>query len=186
VDVAALEADWFYITTLAGNLDLLERLLKYATAKKIKVAFDPGAAELAKSARLKALLPMVTVLKSNASELMQVFGGDTLRQSVVAAAAVCPVVVGTKSVSGFLAAAGGQLYHGGVYDSQTKVVDRNGAGDAFGSGLVSVLAKGGSMEEALTLASANASSAVEVIGAKPGLLRAGVKLHSMEFEVTKL
>ena len=63
-------------------------------------------------------------------------------------------------------------------------MDRNGAGDAFGSGLVSVLARGGEMEEALTLGSANASRVVATLGAKPGILRADVKLHRMKMEIT--
>ena len=172
VDVAALEADWFYITSLAGNFDLLGKLLKHASLNGIKVAIDPGANELAHPDQLRALLPLVTVLKSNAGELKQVFGGDTLRHSVTAAAKVCPIVVGTNSVSGFMAAADGKLYKGGIYDEQTKVVDRNGAGDAFGSGFVSVLARGGSIEAALSQGSANADGVIAVLGAKPGILSA--------------
>jgi sugar/nucleoside kinase (ribokinase family) len=186
VDVARLDADWFYITSLAGNFDLLSKLLKHASLKGIKVAIDPGAAELAEPVRLRELLTMVTVLKSNAGELKQLFGGDTLRHSVAAGAKVCPVVVGTNSVSGFIAAAYGHLYKGGVYDPKAKVVDRNGAGDAFGSGLVSALARGDSVEDALTLASANATAVVATLGAKPGILRAGVALKPMKLEITDL
>jgi sugar/nucleoside kinase (ribokinase family) len=186
VDVAHLDADWFYITSLAGNFDLLSKLLKHASYKGIKVAIDPGAAELAEPDRLRKLLPMVTVLKSNAGELKQVFGGDTLRRSVTAAAKVCPVVVGTNSVSGFMAASNGRIYKGGVYDPEAKVVDRNGAGDAFGSALVSVLARGGDLEEALILGSANANAVVATLGAKPGILRAGATLKPMKLEIAGL
>ena len=54
---------------------------------------------------------------------------------------------------------------------KTEVVDRTGAGDAFGSGFVSALAKGAGVEQAIRAGSANATSVVEYVGAKKGILR---------------
>jgi ribokinase len=170
IPIRRLEADWFYITTLAGNFDLLEKLLKHANNHGIQVALDPGNSELAQIKKLRGLLPLVSVLKANAEELRTLFGGDNLRDTVVRASDACPYVVGTNGASGSYAAAAGKLYQAGTYQ-KVKVVDRTGAGDAFGSGFVAALAKGLVIEDALTLGSANATSVVTQFGAKTGILK---------------
>lgn len=184
IAIRTLEADWFYITSLAGNLDLLGKLLKHANNHGIQVAIDPGNAELAQTKKLRALLPLITVLKANAEELRTLFGGDTLRDTVVRAADACPYVVGTNGPAGSYAAAAGKLYQAGAYQ-KVKAVDRLGAGDAFGSGFVAALAKGLVIEDALTLASANATSVVAQIGAKTGILKTG-RVKRMKLKITNL
>ena len=184
VAIRNLEADWFYITSLAGNLDLLGKLLKHANNHGINVAIDPGNAELAQTKKLRALLPLVTVLKANAEELAVLFGGDNLRDTVVRAADNCPYVVGTNGAAGSYAAAAGRLYQAGQYQ-KVKVVDRTGAGDAFGSGFVAALAKGLAIEDALSLASANATSVVAQMGAKTGILKTK-RVKRMKLKVTEV
>jgi ribokinase len=184
VAIRTLEADWFYISSLAGNIDLLSKLLKHANNHQIKVAVDPGAAELAQAKKMRALLPLITVLKANAEELRQVFGGADLRDTVVRADGICPYVVGTNGPAGSYAAHEGKLYQAGSYQN-VKVVDRTGAGDAFGSGFIAALAKGLSIEDALTLGSANATSVVAQMGAKAGILKTP-RLKRMKIKVSNL
>ncbi|HEY2004009.1 MAG TPA: carbohydrate kinase family protein [Candidatus Saccharimonadia bacterium] len=184
IAIRTLEADWFYITSLAGNLDLLGRLLKHANNRGIQVALDPGNGELAQAKKLRALLPLVTVLKANAEELATLFGGDNLKDTVLRAADTCPYVVGTNGASGSYASADGKLYQAGQYQ-KVKVVDRTGAGDAFGSGFVAALSKGLPIEDALSLASANASSVVAQMGAKTGILKTG-RIKRMKLKVTEV
>ncbi len=179
-----LEADWFYITSLAGNMDLLSKLLKHANTRGIQVAIDPGNAEIAQIKKLRALLPLVTVLKCNAGELGSIFGGNDLKDTVMRAADTCPYVVGTNGAAGSYASVSGQLFQAGQYQ-KVKVIDRTGAGDAFGSGFIAALAKGLAAEDAISLASANATSVVSVIGAKPGILRTG-RVKRMKLKITKL
>jgi sugar/nucleoside kinase (ribokinase family) len=126
----------------------------------------------------------VTVIKANAQELRTLFGGETLRDTVVRAADVCPYVVGTNGPLGAYASAGGKLYQAGQYQ-KVKPVDRLGAGDAFGSGFVAALAKGLAIEDALTLASANATSVVAQIGAKTGILKTQ-RVKRMKLKVSSL
>lgn len=184
IAIRTLEADWFYITSLAGNMKLLEKLLKHANQHGIQVALDPGNGELAQAKKLRGLLPLVTVLKANAEELGQLFGGDSLHDTMMRAADTCPYVVGTDGPAGCHAVVGGKLYQAGTYQ-KVKVVDRTGAGDAFGSGLVAALAKGLAIEDALTLGSANATSVVTKYGAKPGILKTS-RLKRMKIKVTEL
>ena len=169
IPIRNLEADWFYLSTLNGNFDLLEKLLKHANAHGIQVAIDPGHGELSQPKKFRALLPLISVLKANADELRLIFGGDTLKETVLAANGACPYVVGTNGAAGAYAVFRGSLYQVGQFQ-KVKVVDRTGAGDAFGSGFVAALAKGLAIEDALTLASANATSVVTKIGSKPGIL----------------
>jgi ribokinase len=60
-----------------------------------------------------------------------------------------------------------------------KVIDRTGAGDAFGSGFLSYWAQGKSLKDSIVFASANSTSVVTKIGAKVGILYKGAKLHAM-------
>ena len=83
-----------------------------------------------------------------------------------------------KAISGILAVTYGQsgaiisdgrfLYKTGIFKNK-KVIDRTGAGDAFGSGFVARLIKG-DIKEAIRLGLANAASVVEKIGANKGAL----------------
>lgn len=184
IPIRTLEADWFYITSLAGNFDLLGKLLKHAINHGIQVALDPGEGELAQLKKLKPLLPLVTVLKANAEELAKIFGGDNLRDTVVRAEGTCPYVVGTNGPNGSYAATAGKLYQAGVYQ-KVKAVERTGAGDAFGAGLVSALAKGLPIEDAISLGSANATSVIAQHGAKAGILKTS-RIKRMKVKVTTL
>ncbi|MBW4062011.1 carbohydrate kinase family protein [Candidatus Saccharibacteria bacterium] len=184
VAIRTLEADWFYISSLAGNLDLLSKLLKHANQHGIRVALDPGAAELAQLKKLRGLLPLVTVLKANAEELAVIFGGQTLRETVSHAAGTCEYIVGTNGPAGSYAAFDGHLYEAGAYQ-KVRAIDRTGAGDAFGSGFIASLARGGTMADALSFGSANATGVVAQIGAKTGILRSS-RIKRMKIKVTEL
>ena len=176
------EGEWLYMSSLAGNLSLLAGILKYAKQKKITVAFNPGGRDLAKAKELRKLLSSVTVLILNQDELVDLFGGSS-EQALHAASTLCPYVVMTDGPKGSWLVHASQLYHAGMY-KDVKVKDRTGAGDAFGSGLVAALAQSKSVEEALTLAAANATSVVSQIGAKVGILHAGAKLKTLKIRIT--
>jgi len=183
--IRTMAADWLYITSLAGNFDLLGKLLKQANAKNIEVALDPGNAELADPKRLKQLLPFVRVLKANKEELGGLFGHEDPKDILRSAAKFVQLAIMTDGGKGCYATDGASLYHAGQYQ-KVKVVDRLGSGDAFGSGFVAALAQGQSIEQAITLGSANSTAVVSKIGAKTGILRAGGRLRKMVIEVTEL
>ncbi len=95
------------------------------------------------------------------------------------------LVVMTDGPKGVLVSNGEKIYRAGIF-KEKKIVDRTGAGDAFGSGFVAGLhhvsssmyhvSKGvreftdTDIMRAIRLGSANATSVVEVIGAQPGIL----------------
>ena len=176
--------DWFYISSVAGNFDLLNKVLKHANTHGIQVAINPGSGELANPKKLRSLLPLVNVLVANAEEMASIYPAETPSGVLRHAASVCPYVVLTDGARGSLATDGVKVYASGQYQ-KVKVIDRTGAGDAFGSGFVAGLASGLAMEDALTLASANSTSVVQHVGAKPGILKTR-RLKRMKVKITSL
>ena len=182
--VRTFAADWFYISSLAGNLDFLSKLLKHANTHGIKVALNPGAAELSQAKKLKRLLPLVNVLIANREEYQKLFMTGEPKLALRQAAQYVDVAILTDGAKGSYATDGEKLFAAGQYQ-KVKVVDRTGSGDAFGSGFVAALAKGLAVEDAITLGSANSTSVVTKIGAKPGILKTH-KLKRMKIKVTNL
>lgn len=182
-NLAGLKADWLYITSLAGNLKLLERVCKIAIKNKIKIAIDPGSRELARAAKLKKLLPSITLVKGNREEMQKLFPGNKSEDIIKAACRQVQFAIVSDGAQGSWASDGTKIYRAGMY-KDVKVVDRTGAGDAFGSGFVATVARGASIEAALTFASANSTSVVQYVGAKDGILRGGTKLKSMKISVS--
>ncbi|HEX7259569.1 MAG TPA: carbohydrate kinase family protein, partial [Candidatus Saccharimonadia bacterium] len=165
----ALDAHWMYISSLAGNMELLKKLLKWAHRQAIRVAFNPGSGELAQPRKLRTFLNAVDILIANRDEMELLFGGETAVQTMLNAMPYCPYVVLTDGPNGSYASDGSAIYYAGQYQ-KVKVVDRLGAGDAFCSGFTAGIARGWAIEEALTLASANSTSVVASIGAKSGIM----------------
>ena len=179
-----LQAEWFYITSLGGNLNLLSRLLAHANQHNIQVALNPGHDELNQTRKLKRLLPLVTVLFGNKEELSSLFGGKTPREIFSHSHGVCPYIVLTDGPDGSFVSDNQHFYEAGQYQ-KVRVVDRTGAGDAFASGFTSQIIQGHSIEDALTFGSANATSVVMSIGAKSGILR-HPRLRRLKVKVSSL
>jgi sugar/nucleoside kinase (ribokinase family) len=175
---ATIEGDWLYLSSLAGNLDLLKRLLQHAHRNGIKVALNPGKSELAQPGKLRKLLAGVDVLLANREEMQRLFGGERPVDTVLNGMTYCPYIVLTDGPHGSYASDGQAIYFAGQY-KKVKVIDRSGAGDAFCSGFVAAMAQGWPIEDALTLGSANSTAVVQAVGAKAGILR-GTKLKRMK------
>lgn len=174
-----LQSDWMYISSLAGNMGMLKDLLQHAHRNDIRVALNPGAGELENAKKLRGYLQAVDVLIANREELGRLFGGESPVDTMLNAMPYCPYIVLTDGPAGSYASDGQTIYFAGQY-SRVKVIDRTGAGDAFCSGFVAAIAKGWHIEDALTLASANSTSVVQAIGAKPGILRGSARIKRMK------
>lgn len=180
-DLSKAHGDWFYISSLAGNMDLLEKIVNHASERHIKVALNPGKHELDQPERLKALLPKLEILSANKEETQLLFEGEHSWDLVRNAIDTVPFVVVTDGPNGVVAASREQnkIVSGGMYED-VPVIDRTGAGDAFASGFTAKIAMNASLEDAVVYGSANSTSVVGVIGAKDGILREGVELHMMD------
>lgn len=181
-DLEEADADWLYVSSLAGNLDILDKLFAQAKKNDMKVFFNPGKGELAHPQKLKGLLEDVDVLAVNREEAAKIVEGTESEELVRHLLNYVSVAIVSDGPRGVVASDGKVIVTAGMYED-VKVVDRTGAGDAFGSGFLSKWADGKSLEEAIVFASANSTSVVNTIGAKAGILHKGAKLHDMPLEV---
>lgn len=175
IPLEKLEAKWFYVDSLGGHYDLLEALINHASQNQIKIAFNPGGKELAHGLdKLSPLLKNIDIYITNREEGAELVGTkpedqketlDKLQQVVKG------IVVLTDGHQGVKVRDGSKEYSAGVPDS--PVVERTGAGDAFGSGFVSEYMRSGDISKAIQFATANASSVVTAYGAKAGILKKG-------------
>ncbi|MEX0932132.1 MAG: carbohydrate kinase family protein [Candidatus Saccharimonadales bacterium] len=184
-DLNSFDTNWLYITSLGGNMALLEAAIEWAIEKDIKVAIDPGSDELKHPEELREMLSGVTLVKGNIEEMGKLFGGKKPKDILKEAAEYTDYAIVTDGPNGSWATDSKKVYKAGMYEA-VKVADRTGAGDAFGSGFVAVLASGGDIEKALTFGSANSTSVVQYVGAKKGILGANAELKEMEIEVSNL
>jgi len=177
-DLDDAKADWLYITSMAGNLDIVDKIFTQAKDLGTKVFYNPGKDELKEPRKLKALLDDVNVLSVNKEEAQMIVDGETLEELTRKLLNYVPVAIVSDGPDGVMASDGKTIVRAGMYED-VKVVDRTGAGDAFGSGFLSQWAAGKSLKDSIVFASANSTSVVTKIGAKAGILHKGAKLHAM-------
>ncbi|MBM3205791.1 carbohydrate kinase family protein [Candidatus Shapirobacteria bacterium] len=161
LDFKRLNSFWFYIASLEGNLDLLEKLINHAQKNHIKIALNPGKREISSPKNLLDLCQKVDVLLLNLEEAKLLGDLSVLKKTMV---------VTTKGEKGVVVNVPGK---GEIKMEafKVKMVDQTGAGDAFGSGFIAGLVKEFPLEKALQLGVANGASVVEKIGAKQGLIQ---------------
>ncbi len=173
-----VEANWIYLSSLAGNIELLDKVLRQAKEKGMKVFLNPGKGELGKMKELKSLLEDVDILSVNKEEAMQIVEGHSLEELTRRLLNYVPMAIVSDGPNGVVASDKNTIVRAGMYED-VKVVDRTGAGDAFGSGFLAYFAQGKSLKDSIVFASANSTSVVTKIGAKDGILHKGAVLHAM-------
>jgi ribokinase len=177
-DLKDTDADWLYVSTMAGSMEALDKIFAQAKKLGIKIMFNPGKRELAHPAKLKSLLEDVEILSVNKEEMQQIVEGSDLEELARHAMHYVPVAIVSDGPNGVLATDGKTIVRAGMYED-VKVIDRTGAGDAFGSGFLSQWVVGKSLKDSIVFASANSTSVVTKIGAKTGILHKNAKLHDM-------
>lgn len=176
--IKGIEADWLYVSTLNGEFDILHALFDEARRRNIKIMFNPGKGELTHPNKLKALLDDVEILCLNKNEASMLVEGSTLEELVRHLHHYVPVAIVSDGPNGVIASDKKTIVRAGMYQD-VRVLDRTGAGDAFGSGFLSQWVQGKKMTECIVFASANSTSVVSHIGAKTGILIKGTMLHHM-------
>ncbi|MDB5187153.1 MAG: PfkB family kinase, nonfunctional [Candidatus Saccharibacteria bacterium] len=170
--------DWLYISSFAGAMEALDAVVTKAKANGVKIAINPGEGELAKMAQLRPLLEDVDIIFVNKEEAAQIVEGTELEELARHMTNYVAVAVISDGPNGVVATDGKTVVRAGMYED-VPVIDRTGAGDAFGSGFLSQWAQGKSLKDSIVFASANSTSVVTQIGAKGGILTANAKLHEM-------
>jgi sugar/nucleoside kinase (ribokinase family) len=166
-----LKADWIQISSLGGEMELLEDLVGFALEHGIKVGINPGKKELAQKERLLALLPKFDLFNVNRMEAAEFWGGSFEDEELLASKflkAGTRLLMITDGDRGAGVAEKGRWVKMEAYPN--KSVDDTGAGDAFVSGAVAGILWGKRVEEVLKMGLANGGSVVGRLGAKDGLL----------------
>ncbi|MBI4426401.1 MAG: carbohydrate kinase family protein [Candidatus Kerfeldbacteria bacterium] len=169
-----LRARWLYVTALGGSEPVIRAVFRQAAKVKAKVAWNPGAAELAWGfRRLQPYFRKCAVLSLNREEASSLLKVDYAHDRMVFAKlcfALPGLVLVTEGTKGAIVCDNERKYVSGTH--QIKVVDTTGAGDAFGCGFVGAyITMNGDIRRALQFATANSESVLRHVGAKDGLLR---------------
>jgi sugar/nucleoside kinase (ribokinase family) len=172
-DLAAPQ--WLYLTSASGDgVEALHaQTHDYLTANpEVKLAFNPGTHQMhLGKEKLLPLLKQTDILFINREEAANVLGLKTRDITELARGyheLGVPVIVITDGPDGSYTSDGKKIWYLKIF--RGEVVERTGAGDAFGSGFLSAVIKGKGYPEAMLWANANATSVVQHIGAREGLL----------------
>jgi sugar/nucleoside kinase (ribokinase family) len=166
-----------YITSLNGeSLEALPKILDVAYENKIKIAWNPGIAQLEKGIKyLGPIIKNTSVLLLNKEEALMILDEDSSLIERVMMQKLLDLgpktVVVTDGEKGSYAADSHEM----VFCPAAKSVykESTGAGDTFGSTFIAGMIHGISMREAQKKAAINAASVVEHLGAIEGLLSRG-------------
>lgn len=176
-------AKWFYLASVGGNFDVLVKLVQAAEKSGAKVAMNPGTKDLELGfEKLKPVMSGTNIFMVNQEEASLLSGIDYKNEKEIFKfmdEAINGIFVMTKGPEGVVVSDGKKIYRAGIPDS--PIVDRTGAGDAFGSAFVAGMMRDPStssgqvsqdtIEKAIKFATANASAVVAHFGAKEGILR---------------
>lgn len=185
--VDSFQAPWWYVSLSGSTAKCFTALMAYARDHKISVALNPSGYHIKQYREyLLQYLPEVAFLVLNQEEAALIIDTDWREEREVFKKLDALVSPGIVAVSygpkGSAVSDGTNLVRAGIFPEK-QLIDRTGAGDAFGSGFVSALIQHsalnirhsafpilGDLQYALRLATANATSVVEHIGATPGIL----------------
>ncbi len=170
------QAKWLYLTSLGdGWEEVFKKTIEWLHKHPdVKLAFNPGSKQLrAPLIEMKPILQRTDLLYVNREEAehlsMTRESKGHERELLSAVHATGPgMVVVTDGPSGAYVFNGQSFLYAPIYPQ--KPISRTGAGDAFGSGCLSALIKGKTLEEALMWGSLNSASVIGHIGAQNGLL----------------
>lgn len=170
------KTQWFYLGSLSGkSSQIFASLVKFAKKNNIKVAANPGNSQINLGQRvLKPILSQLDVLILNREEaalLTKIEKENEIEIIKKLTSLTSGLVVVTKGKQGSVVSDGKYIFEAGI--PPVLAVEATGAGDAYGSGFLSGLLEKNNIEYAIQLATANATSCTQKIGAKNGLLQKG-------------
>lgn len=171
------EPAWVYLSSLGENsLPFHSVLADYFEAHpNVNLAFQPGTFQMKFGAKaLEKIYKRANVFICNREEATRVLESEEsdVKKLLAGLHALGPkIVVITDGKSGAYALEGSDVWFMPIYPDPKPPYERTGAGDAFSSTFVSVLALGKSVEEALMWAPINSMSVVQDVGARAGLLK---------------
>lgn len=171
------QTSWIYMNSLAGDsAGLFAEVARFCRDRGIDLAINPGTEQRRLGMEgLREVLPAVSLLACNRSEAYEMTGvepdrgpedeKDMLEMFLEAGCRRAIITYGKDGSEGMDAEG-----HYKVPCMPGVVVSTVGAGDAYASACVVGLQRGLSLENAMWVGAANATSVVGVLGAKNGIL----------------
>ncbi|MCX6745736.1 MAG: carbohydrate kinase family protein [Candidatus Parcubacteria bacterium] len=166
-----LMTKWFYITSLAGNFSVLNKIWSFAKKKKMKISWNPGSDELkAGQAKLAKLMKQAYIFNVNKEEAEKLTGKKEIKQMFGVINKLSPGYnLITDGANGAYLSDGTLIYY--VKALGSKAINTTGAGDAFGSAFCTGLILKNDWDYGLRLAILNSNGVIQKMGAKNGLLK---------------
>lgn len=169
----SLRTKWAYISPGDIQPALMQEIVRALKKNNVQIAMNLSKRYIEMGAvRLKQLLRQLDIVILNREEASELTEIPYQKERAIFKKfdeIVQGIAVVTDGSRGATISDGAYLYRAGIF-KEKKVLDRTGAGDAFGSGFVAGLMQGNDITLALRLASANATAVVEHIGAQEGIL----------------
>lgn len=168
-------AEWVYFTSIGkGHEKLHKQLPAYVKKNAVKLGFNPGSHQLREGMKkLEPIMQVTEVLLVNKEEAYSLVGGSLhditglIRKLKEAGP---KIVVITDGRNGSYASIDGrEIWYLGI-PQNSPVIERTGAGDAYSTGFLAALARKKTLTEAMMWGTMNATSVVQYIGARKGLL----------------
>lgn len=167
---------WIYLSSMGkDSLSYHDEIATYLEKNsEVKLAFQPGTFQMELgTARLSRIYSRTEIFFCNKEEAMRILETKetdvkTLAQKIksLGPSYVCI----TDGKNGAYAFDGDTLWYHSIYPDPKPPVERTGAGDAYASTVVSALALGLPIQEALNWGPINSMSVVQYVGAQEGLL----------------
>lgn len=165
--------EWIYLAP--GNISpaLLLPMLTQAKKSGVRIAINPSGYYIKeKMTELKKMLRLADVVIANREEAAQIVNVPFQEERIIFKKfdeLISGIAIMTNGSRGATASDGKMIYRAKSFKEKT-LIDRTGAGDAFGAGFVSGFIEKNDIGYALRIAAANATSVVEHIGAREGIL----------------
>ena len=169
------ETKWVYFTSVGkGHEALHQQIPDYIKKSGAKLGYNPGTHELKEG--LNALIPVLQaceVVLVNREEAYELVGGDILDIKGLLLALKktgVQIVVITDGRDGSYASIDGREVWFCPVPLESPVVERTGCGDAYSTGFLAALMQNKELPEAMLWGTMNATSVIQYIGAREGLL----------------
>jgi ribokinase len=184
-DASQLRTKWWYLSLSGESVKHFGEFMSFARKNKIAVAFNPSGYHLRHRRKdILKHLKDISFLVLNEEEAAILSGVPFSKERLVFKKldALMPGILAvTNGNKGATVSDGRFVYKAGIF-KEKKLADRTGAGDAFGAAFTAGLMVSGigrsniakvtgkQVVHALRLASANATSVIEKLGATEGVL----------------
>lgn len=159
------EAGWIHLSSIAGRQPALEKILRVVRSQNRRFSWNPGKAEIKllveQKLDLSALQGMLFLVNAEEWQTLSAAQADLhqhFRQ----------IIVTNGKEGGVVFQQGVEVYQ---YSAPAvEVLNATGAGDSFAVGCVAAMIEGLGLEQQISWGQQNASSVIQHLGAKDGLL----------------